>query len=273
MTMNKGETKGARILVVDDEPAVRLFLKASLEQAGYEVVEVASGEEALICIQEEPIDVVLLDLKLGGLDGLEVMAKMEEHPLAPVVIILTAYASLDSAIEAMRKGGRDYLVKPCSTEKLLDSVQEGVRRRLRALRRQEMLCLIETTAHKLCAFSRTEKTQPQQVTPVLLEGRGLLMDCRKGTVTRMGQPLHLTPTEFRLLTILMERADELVSYRELTRGLYGKGERAKNVRHTLTTHLWRLRQKLGCGPDGVAYLVNVRGRGYRFIGKSESEEK
>jgi CheY-like chemotaxis protein len=93
------------ILIVDDEPAIRFFLSETLSQAGYEVTTAASGEQALALLQQQPIDLVLLDLKMEGIDGLQVMAEVERLPLPPVVIILTAHASLDSAIQAMRRGG------------------------------------------------------------------------------------------------------------------------------------------------------------------------
>ncbi len=124
----------ARILIVDDEPAIRLFLEEELSQAGYEVTTAASGEEALARLQKNPVDLILLDLKMGGMDGLQVMAEVSRRPLPPVVILLTAHASLDSAIEAMRRGGHDYLLKPCRTEELLASVERGMARRRATLR-------------------------------------------------------------------------------------------------------------------------------------------
>ncbi|HFD38677.1 MAG TPA: response regulator transcription factor [Anaerolineae bacterium] len=252
------------ILVVDDEPSIRFFLSEELIQAGYRVSTAASGEEALARLQQEPVDLLLLDLKMGGMDGLQVMAQVERLPLPPEVIILTAYASLESAIEAMRRGGHDYLRKPCRREELLASVERGLARRRKALRQQQLLRLIADSARRLQADAPLPEPDPPSV-PRFLEARGLLLDREQQTVSRQGRSLPLTPTEFRLLRALMEQADRIVSYGQLLRETHGVDGEEREARQTLSTHLWRLRKKLGTAPDGRPYIVNVRGRGYRFI--------
>lgn len=126
-------TEEARILVVDDEQAIRYFLSEELARAGYKVLTASSGEEALVRLQEKEIDLVLLDLQMRGMDGLQVMEEIEKHPMPPEVIILTAHASFDSAVDAMRLGGCDYLKKPCRTEELLSSVEKGLDKRRKEL--------------------------------------------------------------------------------------------------------------------------------------------
>ncbi len=259
----------ARILIVDDEPAIRLFLGEELARAGYEVLTAASGEEALTRLQIEQVDLILLDLMMKGIDGLQVMAQVARQPLPPVVIMLTAHASLDSAIEAMRWGGHDYLVKPCRTEELLASVDKGLARRRETLRQQELIRLIENSARQLRVTPQSEETEPT-AQPRFLEGRGLLLDREQCTVTRHGQPVHLTPTEFRLLCCLMERTNQVVSVRELMREVHGSEGKVWEARQALNTHLWRLRKKIGNGPDGAPYIINVRGQGYEFIGREKT---
>jgi DNA-binding response OmpR family regulator len=254
----------AHILIVDDEPSIRLFLAEELALAGYEVTTVASGEQALARLQEQPIDLILLDLKMQGMDGLQVMAEVERQPLPPVVIMLTAHASLDSAIEAMRRGGHDYLLKPCRTEELLASVEKGLARRRTTLQQQALLHQIEVSARQLQASSHPENTEPRS-RPRLLEARGLLLDRERNTVTRHGQPVHLTASEFKLLQCLMERADEVVPFGELMQALHGTEGEKWETRQALSTHLWNLRKKIGDAPGGGSYLESVRGRGYRFI--------
>lgn len=260
----------ARILIVDDEPAIRLFLGEELTQAGYHVLMASSGEDALARLQRESVDLILLDLMMDGIDGLQVMAQVERQPLPPVVIMLTAHASLDSAVEAMRRGGHDYLLKPCRTEELLASVERGLTRRREALRQQELLRLIEDSARRLRAAAPSVEPSPP-APPRFLEGRGLLLDQEQEIVTRLGQPVHLTPSEFRLLQCLMARAGQVISPRELLRELHGVDGRAWEARQALSTHLWRLRKKIGNGPDGEPYVVNVRGRGYLFAGRGKQE--
>lgn len=259
-------TERVRILIVDDEGSIRYFLSEELSQEGYLVLTAASGEEALVLLEKETIDLVLLDLKMGGMTGLQVMEEIERQRLPPAVIVLTAYADLDSAVDAMRLGGCDYLRKPCSIEELRSSVERGLSKRREAIQRQKMIHLIEETARqlKVSPSSGNEKPVPQ---PRFLEGRGLLLDREQETVTQFGKTLSLTATEFRLLSYLLERPDQTVSYSALATALYGSsgGEwEDRDARQTLSTHLWRLRRKLD-RDSAVPYIVNVRGRGYKFV--------
>ena len=251
------------ILIVDDEPAIRFFLSEELSQAGYRVSTAASGEEALLQLQKSPVDLILLDLKMGGMDGLQVMAEVEQQPWPPVIIVLTAYASLDSAIEAMRRGGHDYLLKPCSTEDLLASVEKGLARRRKERQQQELLRQIEISARQLRAGLPPEPAE-EAGHPRFLGARGLLLDRERREVTRQGDLLHLTPSEFKLLQCLMERADQVVPFPALMEALHGAAGEQWEARQAIGTHIWNLRQKIGLAPDGKPYIVNVRGQGYRF---------
>ena len=105
----------ARILVVDDESSIRLFLEETLTNDGHQVVSAVSGEEALVLIAEQSFDLALLDLNLTGIGGMEVLAALRRQSPDTVVIILTAHASLETAVEALRQGAHDYLFKPCKT--------------------------------------------------------------------------------------------------------------------------------------------------------------
>jgi DNA-binding response OmpR family regulator len=258
-------SKVPHVLIVDDEDSIRYFLSEELKRVGYAVQTAASGEEALARLQTQTVDLILLDLKMGGMDGLKVMEKLAELPLSPAVIILTAHASLDSAVEAMRLGGCDYLRKPCSTEKLLESVEKSLSKRRDTLQQQEMIRMIAETASQLQAGIPPVSAPPKQVR--FLEGRGLLLDLEQEVVTRDGEELVLTQSEFRLLACLMEYAGRTVSYENLYTAVHGHQDtRNWDVRQALSTHLWRLRRKLGECADGSPCIVNVRGRGYKFIG-------
>ncbi|MCP4542213.1 MAG: response regulator transcription factor [Chloroflexi bacterium] len=259
-------TEQAKILIVDDEGSIRYFLSEELSQAGYITLTAASGEEALVQLEKEAVDLVLLDLKMGGMSGLQVMERIEKQPLSPAVIILTAYGTLDSAVGAMRLGGCDYLTKPCGIEELLDSVERGLAKRREAMQRQKMIHLIEETARQLQASPSLAGKPMRQ--PRFLEERGFLLDREQETVTWSGETMSLTATEFRLLALLMEYPDQTISYRELASALHGSsvGEwEEQDARQTLSTHLWRLRRKLGQDSKGNPYVINIRGRGYKFV--------
>lgn len=260
-----------RILVVDDDPTIRFFLSEELALAGYTVWTAGSGEEALRLLQEASPDLVLLDLKMGGMDGLQVLEEVGKRPLAPVVLILTAHASLDSAVGALRRGATDYLVKPCTAEELLASVARGLARREEELHRQQLIQLIGETARQLgLPRQRAAIAHSRAGAPRFLEARGLLLDRERLLVSRQGRPLALTPTEFRLLVALMEQADRPLSLSELARLVHGTAEDEAAARQALSTHLWRLRRKLGRAPDGADYIANVRGRGYIFLSQPSS---
>ncbi len=252
-----------RILVVDDEPSIRLFLAEELAMNGYDVLVASSGEQALVQMEIQPVDLVLLDLKMGGIDGLQVMAELEQGPLAPQVILLTAHASLDSAIEVMRRGGCDYLLKPCRTGDLLAAVERALGRRRDALREQQLLHLIETSVRQLQRAPQPTRADPASP-PRFLESQGLLLDRDRRSITLHGRPVRVTPAEFRLLLCLMERADQVVPFGDLMQALHGVQAEKWESRQAISTHLWRLRAKLGNTPDGTPYLINVRGEGYCF---------
>jgi DNA-binding response OmpR family regulator len=256
----------ARVLVVDDELSIRLLLTEELSQEGYEVSTAASGAEALAMLHNATFDLVLLDLKMPGIDGLQVMK--EAHSLAPdtVVIMLTAYSTLDSAIEAVRQGAHDYLIKPSSTEEILASLEKGLAKRRHHLLQQDLIRRIEHTAHQLRSGEIGEPVDESGLPDRhrTLQVRDLLLDRDGLTATLHDYPLNLTPTEFRLLRCLMENADRTMSFVELAEAVHGVGTDEILAREAMSTHMWRLRKKLSSAAPDETYVVNVRGRGYKL---------
>lgn len=259
----------SRLLVVDDEPAVRLFLAEQLREADYQVSTAASGEEALAFLEQHTVDLVLLDLRMPGMDGVQTMAEIRRRRLPPEVIMLTGHATLDVAVAAMRHGGVDFLVKPCGTADLLTGVQRGLLRRQEALQRDAMTRLIAHTARRLTGCTDTA-TSDQASFPLArdryLHERDLMLDRHARTVQRAGQRLALTATEFDVLAVFMGRPNQLWSYRGLALEIMGQEMSPKEARSALGTHLWRLRKKLGGDAGGQPYIINLRGRGYKFVG-------
>lgn len=259
----------ARILVVDDELSIRFLLSEELAQHGYLVAVAASGEEALVMLQESAFDLILLDLKMPGVDGLQVMR--EAHKLVPdtVVIMLTAHATLDSAIEALRHGGHDYLVKPSSTEEILASVEKGLAKRREWLRQQQLIRQMGKIARQLGdgQMEPTDSDTASEFPARFLRVGGLLLDREKLTVTLKGTALDLTPSEHKLLVCLMENADHTVTFRRLAAAIHGPHTAETRVKDAITTHLWRLRRKLKATGPGGADIVNVRSQGYRLRGQ------
>lgn len=256
----------AKILVVDDELSIRLLLTEELSREGYQVATAASGEEALTMLRQITFDLILLDLKMPGVDGLQVME--EALTLAPdtVVIMLTAYGTLDSAIEAMRRGGHDYLLKPSTTEEILTSVKGGLAKRRQRLRQQELIKRIEDSAHQLRSEEAQRKESETAVGryPRFLRARELLLDRERLIVTLQGQPVSLTPSEFKLLVCLMEGAGRTVTFDQLAQAIHGRESEEMRARDAISTHLWRLRRKLKNVAPDQDYIVSVRGQGYKL---------
>lgn len=253
----------ARLLVVDDEPTVRSSLKEILEHEGHEVVTAASGEEALLKLRSVSFDLALVDLKMPGIDGLQVMAEARSISPDIVVVMLTAYGTLDSAIGALRHGAHDYLLKPCKVEEIVASVESGLTKRRLRIRRQELVHRIEASVRQLKAEAPAfEPSAEQPLQPRFLRTGHLLVDREKLLVLVNGEPLTLTPTEFRLLTCLMENVNHALSYRELAQQAQDYDCSEQEARSALKTHVWRLRRKLKARMGDASCIVNVRGKGY-----------
>jgi two-component system response regulator AtoC len=143
----------ACIMVVDDEAVTRVSLSDALRLEGYEVATAASGEEALSVLNKQgPFDLVVLDLKMPGMDGLEAATRIRETSSDTVVILLTAFGTMETAIEAVRQGAHDYLLKPTPVPEILESVRKGLRKRQQGQRRQQLVQQLKQTVSQLDAM-------------------------------------------------------------------------------------------------------------------------
>jgi DNA-binding response OmpR family regulator len=254
-----------KLLVVDDEAGVRRSLQGILEQEGHQVTTAASGEEALAALDQDTFDLLLVDLKMEGMDGLELMKRAKSKVPDTVIIMLTAYGTLDSAVGALRQGAHDYLLKPCRVEEIVASVETGLAERHHALRRRELVTNIEESVRGLTASTVPQQPQPEGPSlPRFLKSRDLVLDRERQVVVAKGSPLDLTPTEFRLLVCLMDSANHTLSFPDMVRHALGYECSDQEARRALKTHLWRLRKKLRSTIGDDSCIVNIRGRGYMF---------
>jgi DNA-binding response OmpR family regulator len=257
----------ARIIVIDDEPAARLSLAEVLSLEGYEVSAAASGEEAIELLGEGPFDLAIVDLKMPGMDGLEVVeALLEQYP-ETVVIMLTAHGTLETAVQAMRQGAHDYLLKPANVNEIMTSVKGGLDKRRRELRRRELLSLMQHTLTAIADDAPMSHTEPPTISDRFLQVREVLVDQQKHLATLSGEALDLTPTEFKLLVYLLSNPDRVLSPQELVREVQGYEADHWEARSIIRVHVRRLRQKLEPDPANPAYVVTVRGAGYMFPSK------
>jgi DNA-binding response OmpR family regulator len=254
-----------RILVVDDELAMRASLQEILELEGFQVSQAESGEEALQILGDGTVDLMLLDLKMKGMDGLETIEGAKQLSPETVIIMLTAHGTLESAIGAMRHGAFDYLLKPAAVGDIIASVQRGLAHRAQMLRQRDLVGLMQRAITELQPAPAPAGKNVERH----LKLRDIDLDLQRHLAVVRGQVLDLTLTEFKMLVYLMERADQVVSPRDLVGAVQGYRADDHEARAIVRVHIRRLRQKIESDPDQPEYVLNVRGVGYVFAsGKS-----
>ncbi len=260
----------AHILIVDDETAERVTLGEVLRLESFHVSLAGSGEEALnLLAQGETFDLVILDLRLPGLNGLQVLERLHKINPETLVILITGYGTLETAIQAMRNGAYDYLLKPCPVEDILATVRRGLSELAQERHRRLLLERLQRTVQELASV---EAPIPQPEAPEeerFLQISGVLIDRAKHLVTLKNQRLDLTPTEFRLLECLMQRADQVCTPQDLVRCAQGYEADPWGARSIIRVHIRRLRSKLEPDPEHPLYIQNVRGVGYTFVTLSD----
>jgi DNA-binding response OmpR family regulator len=262
-----GQGQTARIMVVDDEATARISLAEILRLEGYQVDTAASGEEALSLLSKSgPFDLMVLDIKMPGMDGLQVTEAVREEYPNTVIILLTAFGTLETAIAAIRKGANDYLLKPSSVPEILDSVRKGLSKQQQEHRRHKLVSQLQQTLSELAAVEGTSESE-EEVLPQptrFIQIRDVVVDRQKHIVTLEGKPLDLTPTEFKILVCLMETPDQVWSPQELVRQAQGYETDAWGARAIIRVHIRRLRKKMEVDPSNPKYILNMRGVGYMF---------
>ncbi len=265
-----------RILVVDDDVAVRGYLEALLVGEGYQVVTAESGQAALEHIAAQPFDLALIDLKMPGVDGMQVLAALRQQTPDTAAIVLTAHGSLETAVEALRYGAYDYLFKPCKTVEIRKSVRAGLHKRQRELRQREVLAQLQGLASSARAIYSS--TDEQLSIPPLgslgldpelgdeharfLQRGGLIVDFVRHVITLDGCLLELTPTEFDLLAYIASKAPRVVSPQELVREVQGYKSEAWEAGDIARTHIYNIRQKISSVTGRKDVIRTVRGVGY-----------
>ena len=151
-------TEKARILAIDDEAGIRFFVGEALRRAGYYVAGAASGEEALAILETEKFDLVIIDLRLKGMDGLHVLSILRERQPEAAAIFLTAHGSLESALEALQMGAYDYVPKPCSMKELRATVRRALDPNERAHRREALLSGLQKRGYDALESIREQLT-------------------------------------------------------------------------------------------------------------------
>lgn len=253
-----------RILLVEDEAIARQVLQVLLGQAGYEVISVGSGEEAIEQLDTASFDVVVTDLQLRRLDGVAVMAHARACDPEVEVIVLTGYANVSSAIAAVRHGASNYILKPGSSGEIERSVAEALKRRQERLARSDWL---RRMGHGLLQLADTRHrsaaaTVAEPVTEKILRVGALVIDLQRHVVTLAERDLQLSSGEFSLLAYLAQHREQVVSPQQILRELDGYSCSPQDARNMIKSRIWSLRRKIEDDPANPQLIVSVRGVGY-----------
>ncbi len=222
---------GLRVLVVDDEVKIRRFLRISLEANGYRVFETDSGQDAIVKTAQLHPDLVVLDLGLPDMDGLEVLRQLREWTKTPVIILSVRDSDRDK-VAALDAGADDYLTKPFSTDELMA--------RMRVAQRH---------------------IQPELKTQIYTCGH-LQVDLSKRMVTVKGEPIKLTPTEYALLRLMIQHAGRVLTHRQILREVWGPDY--VDETHYLRVYFAQLRRKIEDDPALPQIILTEPGVGYRL---------
>lgn len=223
-----------KILVVEDEPQMQKFLRTCLSAEGYRIVESSLGVEALELARTHNPDMILLDLGLPDVDGMEVTRSIREWSAKPIIVI-SARGQEDDKIRALDAGADDYLTKPFGTGELLARIRVALRRTNRS---------------------------GQDGTDTTLTVGGLRLDLEKRQVFAEGVEVHLTPNEYKLFTVLMKNAGKVLTHRQLLKEVWGPAYATQT--QYLRVYMVQLRQKLERDSARPHYLVTEPGVGYRL---------
>ena len=218
---------------MDDESSLRRTLNLTLTTMGFAVCTQPTGEQAIECLRNEPFDAVLLDINMPGMGGMETCRVLRRQYPQLAILMLTVRQGRQDKVEALEAGADDYVVKPFDLPELVARVR-AVLRRVRSR---------------------------QDSTPAIRIG-DLELNSQNRSLTKSGQPIHLTPNEFALLHGLMSHPDKLISHAHIFRTVWGQGG-AEDCRR-LRSLVRALRKKIEPNPGGPTYLVTEPGFGYRF---------
>lgn len=233
-----------KVLVVDDEPAIATLLEYNLKQANYDVQVVNDGLQAFEAGRTNQYDVILLDLMLPGMDGIDVTKKLRQEKVKTPIIIITAKGEEFDKVLGLEIGADDYITKPFSPREVLARIKAVMRRY------EEMTMLNDNEEHG-----------------AILRFSGVQIDKNRKTVTIEGNDINLTPKEFELLLFLVERKNRVLSREEILSGVWGYDYAGET--RMVDIHISHLREKLEVDVKNPQILKTVRGFGYQFVVKKD----
>jgi DNA-binding response OmpR family regulator len=260
------------ILIIDDEAGLRHMMARVLQRAGYEVTTAANGQEGIALASEQTFDLIYLDIRMPGLNGLEVLNSIHaKFPDLPVVLF-TAQPDLHSAVEALRRGATDYLLKPLKPQTVIDRTEallaiKQEERRKRDLQRQ--IDVLQMELHSIQTANRRDiDSKPGQVSVTndrFLKRGQLTIDLLTRRATMNEHAISLPTATFDYLVVLARHSHNVVDFQTLVAEAQGYETDMREAQELSRWHVHHIRQVLEQDPRNPTYLLNVRGTGYRLV--------
>jgi DNA-binding response OmpR family regulator len=264
-------TNPAKILVIDDELALRQTLARVLQHAGFEATTAESGEQGLAFLETTSFDLIYLDIRMPGLAGPEVLKLMHaSHPTVPIVLF-TAQPDINSALEALRSGATDYLLKPLKPEAFIERTKAILAVQQKEQRKRAIQAQIDLLQAELRSITGEEPTPAVPSKLGLSQERylkrgALVLDLHARRLSIGERILSLPPTSFDYLLVLARHAPEVVGYQMLVAEAQGFQAEAHEAKEISKYHIHLIRQVIEPDENKPTYLFNVRGIGYRLLG-------
>lgn len=261
--------QGARILIVDDERTTRLSLSEIFTLRGATTTTAADGDEALAQIQQTAFDLIILDVRMPGISGLQVLEYVQQHAPGTICVLLTAHATVDSAIRALRQGAFDYVLKPAQPKTIIEVVERGLAKRQDFMRRQNLVDLMEQTVEAFKAGTPPPSAPAPVARPTgpILNAGNLTVDLHRREAKLDDRMLELTPTEFDTLVHFITNAERVVSCRDLVKAVHGYDTTENAARPIMRVHIHRLRQKIEVDASNPVRLLTIRSAGYMLTSR------
>ena len=258
-----------KILIVDDETNIRRGLKAILAKDGHEVMEAGSAEEALPLLEAFSPEAAIVDIRMPGMSGVELLHEIRSRWPYVAVILLTGHGTLESAMTAVKEGAHEYLLKPTQPDAIRKTVASALAASRRRREETHLFHSLRTSLQRMEELPAAPADQ--QATPVADRGVprqitiGELFIDRQAHLVRLGgQAISLTPTEFQLLVAMASRAGEVIDYVTLVQLSMEYEAEPWEAKELIKRHIFSLRQKIEPEPSSPRYILNVRGIGYRL---------
>jgi len=262
----------AHILVIDDEASLRQTTTRILQRAGYQVTSAANAGEGLAFISEHLFDLVYLDIRMPDMNGLELLKKIHAQQPDLPVILFTAQPDLNSAVEALRSGAADYLLKPLKPQTVIDRTQSILEAKAKEKHKREIQRQIEVLQAELILLENPEDSnndsqtnQIQVNTDRYVRQGGLTLDLYARRVTLNNNPVNIPPTSFEYLLVLMRHSPNVVDYQTLVTEAQGYMADVREAQELTKWHIHHIRQALEPDVRNPVYVINVRGTGYRLL--------